>query len=144
MRFRIGKQIYTAASLTKPSIKDFLKLENETAALGRRMTSSGVIALAQEIGELKTDKERSEHPDMLLMLALTMWATLAVAGEPDAWDRAISVSMDDLEFLDDPEDHKPAADPQKARARSARAAKRPTNRPTPELTTSTETSTPDS
>ena len=127
MKFRTGGKTYTAAALTRPSIRDYMKLAISTEALGHKLTSADVFRIEQEIADCKTDKERAEHPDLLMFLALVVWATLIEAGEPDPFNRAMDTRLDDLDFIVDPADHQVASDPFKARTRaaSARAAKRP-------------------
>ena len=127
MKFRTGGKTYTAAALTRPSIRDYLNLSKATEEMGNRLTSADVFRIEQEISDCKSDKERAAHPDLLMFLALVVWATLIEAGEPDPFERAIDTRLDDLDFIPDPEDHKKPTDPRKARTRaaSARAAKRP-------------------
>jgi hypothetical protein len=115
MKFRIGTKVYTSVSLMKPSIRDYLKLAAETEALGKRWTQTEVFALEQEIGSLKSEEEAGKHPEMLFFVALILWATFAVQGEPDPFGKAVDVSLEDLQFLQDPADRKAAKNPTKAR-----------------------------
>ena len=136
MRFKIREKVYDAATLGRPEIRDYLRLAVETEALGRRLGPVEVEAIAASIHDCKTDKDRSAHPDMLWFIALNVWASMCHATnearnageavEHSSFEDAIGVSLDDLTFLADPEDHKPA-DPSKARTRAAtaRASKRP-------------------
>jgi len=142
MRFKTGGKTYTAAALTRPSIRDYLNLTKATEEMGQKLTSADVFRIEQEIADCKTEKERAAHPDLLMFLALVVWATLIEAGEPDPFTKAIDTRLDDLDFLPDPEDHQ-SADPRKAPARvaSARAAKRPAAK-RPAVKTSRTQSTP--
>ena len=136
MKFKIREKVYDAATLGRPEIRDYLRLAIETEALGRRLGAADVEAISKSIGDCKSNEERTNHPDMLWFIALNVWASLChaanearnagEAAEHSSFEDAIGVSLDDLTFLPDPEDHKPA-DPSKARTRaaSARAAKRP-------------------
>ena len=136
MKFKIREKVYDAATLGRPEIRDYLRLAAQTEALGRRLGPVEAEAIANSISECKTDAERKSHPDMLWFIALNVWASLCHAANEardagvtvvhPSFEDAIAVSLDDLTFLPDPEDHKPA-DPSKARTRaaSARAAKRP-------------------
>jgi hypothetical protein len=121
VKFKIGGKTYTSVTLTKPSIMDYIKLGNQTAALGQRWTDVDVRNLATRIAECKTDKERMEHPEMLMFIGLLQWAGLAVDGDPDPFEHGFGVSLDDLEFIAEPEDLKKPADrkdPSKPRARA--------------------------
>lgn len=127
MKFRTGGKTYTAAALTRPSIRDYMSLAKVTEEMGRKLTSADVFRIEQEIMDCKTAKDRAAHPDLLTFLSLVVWATMIEAGQPDPYERAIDTRLDELEFIPDPEDHKASADPQKAPARvaSARVAGRP-------------------
>lgn len=122
LKFTTAGKTYTAAALTRPSIRDFLNLAKQSEAIGRKLTSGDVFRIEQEINACGSATERTEHPDFLMFLALVVWATLIEAGEPDPFERAIDTSLDDLEFfyVDEPA---AAVDPSKARtpAASARA-----------------------
>ena len=126
MKFRTGGKTYTAAALTRPTIRDYMNLAVSTEAAGRRLNSSDVFRIEQEITDCKSAKERALHPELLTFLSLVVWATMVEAGEPDPYERAIDVRLDDLDFIPDPEDHH-KADPRKAPARvaSARAGRQP-------------------
>lgn len=125
MRFRIHGKTYTAAALTRPTIRDYLDLARQSEALGRKITSADAFALEQEIANAKTEAERAAHPDLLLFTALVIWATLIEAGEPDPFERAIDLRIEDLDLLDEPQDHQKSKDPTRARAGSARAVRSP-------------------
>ena len=127
MKFRTGGKTYTAAALTRPSIRDYMNLAKVTEEMGRKLTSADVFRIEQEIADCKTAKDRAAHPDLLTFLSLIVWATMIEAGEPDPYERAIDTRLDDLEFIPDPEDHKVSADPRTAPARvaSARAGRQP-------------------
>jgi hypothetical protein len=131
MKFKLGEKTYTSVTLTKPSIMDYIKLGNQTAALGQRWTDVDVRNLANRIAECKTNKERMDHPEMLMFIGLLQWAALAVDGDPDPFEKGFGVSLEDLEFIPEPgddakgpQDHKDPSKPRAPRA-SVRGAKRP-------------------
>lgn len=130
MKFKTGGKTYTAAALTRPSIRDYLNLARITEDMGRKWTSADVFNLEVEIQACKDDKERAAHPDLLMFLAFIVWATMIEAGDPDPYLTAIDTRLDDLDFIPDPEDHKAAADPSKPRPvrASARGVRRPLDR----------------
>jgi hypothetical protein len=124
LKFTTGGKTYTAAALTRPSIRDFLNLEKSTEAISRKLTSADVFRIEAEIEACKTAEERTNHPDFLMFLGLIVWATLIEAGVPDPFDKAIDTSLDDLDFFYEAEPV--VVDPSKARTRagSSRATKR--------------------
>jgi hypothetical protein len=136
LKFTTGGKTYTASALTRPSIRDFLNLQKSTEAMGQKLSSGDVFRIEAEIESCESAKERTDHPEFLMFLALIVWATLIEAGEPDPFSRAIDTSLDDLDFFY--EDEPVVEDPSKARTRaaSARAAKRPAAKRSPVKTTS--------
>jgi len=126
LKFTTAGRTYTAAALTRPTIRDFMNLAKTTEALGQRLTSGDVFRIEVEIEACTSAKERTDHPDFLTFLSLIVWATLIEEGDPDPYNRAIDTRLDDLDFFYDAEPV-PSVDPSKARTRaaSARAAKRP-------------------
>ena len=136
LKFTTAGKTYTAASLTRPSIRDFMNLAKSTEAMGRKVTSVDVFRIETEIESCKSAKERTNHPDFLDYISLIVWATLIEEGDPDPYNRAIDTSLDDLDFFYEEEPVVP--DPSKARTRaaSARATKRPSAAKRPARTTS--------
>ena len=65
LKFTTGGKTYTAASLTRPSIRDFMNLAKSTEAMGRKVTSVDVFRIETEIESCKSAKERTNHPDFL-------------------------------------------------------------------------------
>jgi len=126
LKFTTGGRTYTAATLTRPSIRDFMNLAKVTEELGAKLTNVDVFRIEAEIEACKSAKERTDHPDFLTFLGLVVWATLIGEGDPDPYNRAIDISLDDLIFFYDAEPV-PSVDPSKARTRAAtaRATKRP-------------------
>jgi len=126
MKFKIGTATYNAAALDLISLKDVLVLEQESADLGRALRFNDIKEMAEDISELKTDKERHAHPAMPWVLAVTIWASRRIAGERMSFGDAIDFPLRDLTWLKEPQDHKAATSP-KARTRkgSAPVGKRP-------------------
>lgn len=125
LKFTTGGKTYTAAALTRPTIRNFMALAVVTQAAGRRLSSADVFRIEAEVEACQSAAERTNHPDFMTFLALIVWATLAEQGVPDPYDRAIDTRLDDLDFFYDAEPV--VVDPSKARTRaaSARAVKRP-------------------
>lgn len=137
MKFKIGERTYDAATLGKPELGDYLRLEQETAALGRRISAVDAETISNDIASLKSDEDRKRHPDTVWLIALNIWAAMCHAANqardsgqaaaPARFEDALRVSLDDLVFLPDPEDHKEPENPRKPRAGrgSARGAGNP-------------------
>lgn len=124
MRFKIGGTIYDAESIDRLTLKDILTLEKETTELGHPMLWSDVQRISEEIADLKTERERSEHPAAIWMFAITIWASRHLAGESLTFGEAIDFPLADLDWLPEPADRQKPKRPTKAgRAGSARAAK---------------------
>lgn len=110
-RISIGGKVYETRSVDKISLKDLVTFRSQAADLGLDTSFSQVEAMiALPVAELEA------HPDNLLALAVTVWATRRVAGDDVTLAEAIDVPMADIQWLPDPEDHKPGE------------AKRPTSR----------------
>ena len=140
MRFMIGTTTYSAADLDRLALKDILLLEQQTADLGHALKWATVERWTTELdalAKIAVDKskpkaareaamaERNDHPGHLWVMALVIWASRRLAGEPITFVEAVDFPIGDLTFLPEPEDHK-SANPTKARAPrkgSARAGK---------------------
>jgi hypothetical protein len=139
MRYKIGDNEYAAVSLMKPTVKQFLMLANDSGKYGKRWTQGEVFKLQEEIGKCTTEDERNAHPEWMFLLALNMWASFAVDGVEDPFEKAISLNYDDdVQFIVEPGDEPEAADadsPTVARAVSGRAGvKRPVDHKSPRKT----------
>lgn len=125
MRVKIGSHVYEGASIDRVSIGDLMKLEPQTAEYrhGQPMAWSEIRALAQRCQEM-TAEDLVESDDLPMFLGIIVWASRLNAGEKITFGEAVDFPMGDLEFIPDPQDHKQAAGPQKARPGSGRAVKR--------------------
>ena len=153
MRFKIGETTYDGAALDQLSLVDILSLEKGSAELGHVLKWSQVQDWVNELDrivqvaadETRTKavrdaamREHQDHPGVMWVMALMIWASRRLAGEVLSFEQAISFPMRDLEWLTDPEPQNRAerrADPTKARPQpkgSGRAVK-----PRPVRTTKT-------
>jgi hypothetical protein len=123
VRFKIGDTTYEASSVDRLSLANILRLESETADLGRSMKWSDIKAMIRNVEALSAE-ELDEHDDAPWVIGLSIWASRLNAGEQLSFEQAISFPLSDLEWIADPQDHQQAAGPQKPRAASARGAKR--------------------
>lgn len=127
MKIRVGETTYTPAALDRITLRNLMKLEAETAALGRPMRWSDLRNLANNVGGMKGE-DAAQHDDFPWYLGMLIWAARLEAGEAISFTDAVDVPMGDLEFIPDPEDDE-AARPPKARPASGRAgARQPADR----------------
>ncbi len=99
MKFRVADTTYDGTAVSRLTLRQLLILEQETATLGRRITVGDVQCMSAALSECATDAERSAHPDMMWLVAVTVWAGRVAAGETLTFGEAIDVPMADVEFL---------------------------------------------
>lgn len=123
MRFKIDGRLYEAASVDRLSLAQILRLESETAALGRPMKWSQLRQMVDEISTLQ-EGEFDAHDDAPWVVALTIWASRLNAGENLSFAEAIDFPLADLEYLPDPQDHQAPAGKASARKGTGAGGKR--------------------
>lgn len=116
-RFKIGERVYETDALDEISLRDLMLFNSQAAAFG--VTWSDVERIVTEMSEL--GEEGQSHPDVMLMVGVTIWAARRAAGEDVTFDQAVDVPMSRIVWLESPKDHKPKA-VKRARSASARAA----------------------
>lgn len=122
MKFAIKGKVYDATALEQVTLKDILIFERQAAeVMGRPVTWAEVGAWADELEKLSTDRERQEHPAVVWLTAITIWASRIAAGERLDFGDAIDFPVGDLTFLPEPQDHKPGSSPGNRRARTGSA-----------------------
>jgi len=136
VRFQIGERRYEVNAIEDLSLKMILELEAESRDFGRQLKFADISVWADELNALSED-ERVQHPESMWLLAVTIWASRKLAGEPVTFAEAVDFPMSQLVFLPEPQDHKKPANPQKARPTprgSGRAANQGTEAPSAEKT----------
>lgn len=123
MKIRLGDETYTPAALDRISLRNLMRLEAETDALGRKMRWSDLRAIARTIGALPQD-EAANHDDFPWFLGMLIWAARLEAGESVTFTEAIDFPLGDLEFIPEPGDEVSEPDPPVARPGSGRAGVR--------------------
>lgn len=118
-RFKIGAKVYTMTSLDDVSLRDIVMFNTEAAALGLGKTWADVEQLAAEI-QAADDDAAENHPDKMLMIGVTVWASRRVAGDDVTFGEAIDVPLSAIEFLPEPGDRKPG----KAKAHKGQGKKK--------------------
>jgi hypothetical protein len=121
MKFQLEDRIYDGTSIEDLSLRAMLDLERETESFGRKLRMPDIEAMAESLAECATDKDRSRHPDVLWLTAVTIWAARRAAGETLSFADAIDFPMSHLTFLPEPQDHKEKAkaNPTKPRGSAA-------------------------
>ena len=120
-RFKIGTVTYSTAALEEISLKDLVLFNSESTELGLNRTWADVERIATEIANLDENGAHA-HPDLLLLLGVTIWASRRKAGENISFADAIDVPMTQILFLKSVEDRKPG--PTKARKGKGKKPKR--------------------
>lgn len=118
MRFKIGEKVYDAAGIDRLTLGNILRLEKETAELGRPMKWSELQGLAARVSGLSED-EFGLDDETPWFIALTVWASRLNAGEDITFAEAIDFRLDEFQPIAEPEDHKPGK-AQKSRQGSGR------------------------
>jgi hypothetical protein len=125
----IDGNVYQAATIDTLSIKHALQFDRECREHGYPLTWRDVERVRAEMSVLATDDERQEHPDALLLTAVTVWASRIAAGDAVTFDEVISAPLGSMRFILDADElaaskgEKAATpDPHRARPGSGRAA----------------------
>lgn len=103
-QIRIDDRLIEAESVDRLTLKHWIRIEQETGALGRPMTWSQVREAVDRVTGLKPDKAEKD-PDFWLVVGVILWASRYAAGETDlSLMDAVDVPMSSIEFLADEED----------------------------------------
>ena len=119
-RFKLHGKIYTTAALDEVSLKDLVLFNSQAEEIGMARKWSDVERVTAEMSGLTT-AEADQHPEKLLLIAVTVWATRRIAGDAVTFGEAIDFPMNAIEFLPEPEDRKPGK--RKGAAKKAPAKK---------------------
>lgn len=118
MRFQIGETIYTSALLDEVSLKDLLAFNREADEAGLSLTYADIENLAVEVAALKPE-EAAKHPQKLVLIAVTIWASRRAAGEKISFGDAIDVPLSKIKWLPVTQDR---VGPTKPKPRGTRTA----------------------
>jgi hypothetical protein len=110
-RFKIGARVYTTAALDEISLKDLIVFGREAEAIGLPAKWSDIERIASEAADLP---DGEEHPDALLLVGVTIWASRRAAGDDVTFEQSIDFPLKDLSFLPSPTDREEPG-PTKAR-----------------------------
>ena len=123
MKVIIEGTVYEGRTIDTLSIKHALQFDRECRDHGYGVTWRDVARIRAEMSALETEAEREQHPEALLLTAVTIWASRIAAGETVTFDEVISVPLGHIGFVLDDEPEKAATpDPRRARPGSGRAA----------------------
>ena len=105
-RFRLHGKLYSTAALDEISLKDLVLFNSQAEEIGMARKWSDVERAAFEVASM-TPAEADLHPDKLLVIAVTIWASRRMAGDLVTFGEAIDFPVKDIEFLPATEDRKP-------------------------------------
>lgn len=106
LRFRLDGKVYSVGALEDVSLRDVMLFNTQAADMGLAATWADVERVAEEMSEADKD-EAEKHPDALLMLGVTIWATRRIAGDEVTFGDAVDFPLSSLVWLPDTEDRKP-------------------------------------
>lgn len=127
MKFKIAERVFTVESVDRLTLRHWMRIETETAALGRPMTWTEVRAMVGKMSKLGK-KDVEHHPDFPWFIGVVIWASRYTAGESDiTFEQAVDFPFGDLEIIvDDADLVTPGGGvggPRRARPASGRAGK---------------------
>lgn len=121
MKFKLKDTIYDASAIDKLTLKMGLQLQEESAAMGRRITLGELEDMSKAL-EAAPAAEQKNHPNAMWLTAISVWAARKLAGESVTFAEAVDFPLSDLTVLPDPKDHLPPK-PRKSAPRKAGTAR---------------------
>lgn len=120
-RFVIDGKSYPAVAIERLTLAHLLRLEAETAEMGRPMKWSELRAIAERVSALPPDEVENDD-DFPWFMAMVLWAARLEAGENISFGDAVNFPLSALVVVPDPGDHQAgdAADPTPPRPGSGR------------------------
>lgn len=106
LRFRLDGKVYSVGALEDVSLRDVMLFNTQAADMGLAATWADVERVSEEMSAADKD-EAEKHPDALLMLGVTIWATRRIAGDEVTFGDAVDFPLSALVWLPDTEDRKP-------------------------------------
>ena len=141
MRIKIGAKVYPVGSIDKLTLADIMLLESELQAVGGISgvsTWAEIRDISQEFSGMSS-AEAQRSPHMLLMTALAIWGARRSSGERVGFLNSVDIPLSEVEYLTDPQDHKP---PTAGKGKGGGGKRKSGTAPSPEM--SPAASTPDS
>lgn len=128
MKLKIGERTYDAATLDRLTLREILRLEQETAALGRPMKWSEIREIVDAVEGMDLE-DFDSYDEAPWVVALVVYAARLRAGENISFADAVDFPIGDLEMIFEETDTEAAQqDPRRARPAdhlpAARASKR--------------------
>lgn len=106
LRFKLDGKVYSVGALEDVSLRDVMLFNTQAADMGLAATWADVERVSEEMSAADKD-EAEKHPDALLMLGVTIWATRRIAGDEVTFGDAVDFPLSALVWLPDTEDRKP-------------------------------------
>ncbi|MFQ6170365.1 hypothetical protein ACK8HX_02060 [Oryzobacter sp. R7] len=102
MKFSIAGKVYETESVDRLTLRHWMRIETETAELGRPMKWGQVRAMVERAQGLGAKVE--EDDDFPWFIGIVIWASRFTAGESQiSLAQAVDFPLSDLEFLQDEE-----------------------------------------
>jgi len=117
----IGDKRYPGVAIEELSIRHTLALQRELALtnISSAQTWADVRRLVADFGAMKPE-DRENHPEILFMTALTIWAARVTAGEELGLLEAVDIPAASVRWVAEPSDKKPAGKAQPRRSTGAK------------------------
>ncbi|HEY1179925.1 MAG TPA: hypothetical protein VGF17_27530 [Phytomonospora sp.] len=124
MKVIIGERTYDMRTSDELSLRHALAFNKECLDQGLGVSWLDIERLRAEVAALPAG-EREQHPDVLMLTAVDVWATRVLAGDDVSFVDAISTPLSQMVFVSDPGDaplpEQAPPDPRRARPGSGRA-----------------------
>lgn len=129
-RFSINGKVYSTSALDEVPLRDLILFNTQAAEMGLSERWNDIERIATDFATL-TPKQADQHPDKLLVFAVTIWVSRRMAGEDLTFGQAVDIPLSSLQMIPDPADKKPKANPTKGPKRqvSAPASDQPADAP---------------
>lgn len=105
----IGDKRYPGVTLEDLSLRHTLALQRELAVtnISSAKTWADVRKLLADMDAMPRE-ERANHPEVLFLSAVTIWAARVSAGEEMSLLEAVDIPLGSVRWLAEPEDHQPS------------------------------------
>ena len=123
MRFKINDVIYDPKAITTLSLRHIMSFNSFCERYQPEWSWSRVESVQKELEGLSSE-ERKTHPATIMLLTLSMWASMTASNKLVTFEDVVDMPIDSLEFLPDPQDHRQPDHPQKASSVSGAAGSR--------------------
>jgi hypothetical protein len=104
MRIKVAGKVYTPIARDEVSLRDLMLFNHQARDFG--ITWAEVTEMMEEWDDL-SEEEAASHPNLYMVIGVTIWMSRRAAGEDLTFSEAVDVNLGDVDFIPDPEDRKP-------------------------------------